>query len=653
MTKPTASASLLLALAAAAAPSVALAQTDFYLHLLHHNDGESQLIDAGSGLEDFGGVARFATVVSDLRTEATTFPAGSFARGSLLLTSGDNFLPGPEFSVSLDRGVPFFDTVALDLIGYDAFIIGNHEFDFGPDILEDFIAGFSTNPAPFLSANLDFSAEPGLQALVDSGRIAPSTVVEVMTDAGPRRVGVIGATTPALSFISSPRGVTVSDDLVNIIQAEVDALTAGGVDIIILSSHLQGLTEELGLIQTLRGVDAIVGGGGGELLANPSDLLVPGDTPDEVAGQSGYPIFGTDADGNDIPIVTTSGDYRYVGRLILGFDADGNLTEILDASGPVRVSGAGPDAVAADPVVQAEVVDPVAAGVAALAANVIGSSEVDLDGRRSSVRNIETNLGNLIADAFLTTGIDLAATFGVDAPDVALANGGGIRNDGIIPAGEITELDTFDILPFSNFITIVPDVPAQRFKEILENAVSRQGLSDGRFAQIAGFTLEFDWRQQAQVLDGDLSVVTPGERVRNVTLSDGTAIITGGDVVPGAQDIDVAIVDFLARGGDQYPFGGLPFTTLGVSYQQSLANMIEDTLMGTISTTAYPEGGEDRIVQSCYADFDLDGELTVFDFIAFQNAFDAGDTSADCNRDGGLDLFDFLCFQNGFTAGCD
>ncbi len=648
MTKRFASASMLLAVAA----GTANAQTDFFLHLLHHNDGESQLIDAGSGLEDFGGVARFATVVADLRAEAMMSPPGDAASGSLLLTSGDNFLPGPEFSVSLDRGVPFFDTVALDLIGYDAFIIGNHEFDFGPDILEDFIAGFSTNPAPFLSANLDFTAEPGLQALVDSGRIASSTVVDVMTDAGVRRVGVIGATTPALPFISSPRGVTVSDDLTNIIQAEVDALTLGGVDIIILSSHLQGLTEELGLIQTLRGVDAIVGGGGGELLANPSDLLVPGDTPDEVAGQSGYPIFGTDADGNDVPIVTTSGDYRYVGRLILGFDADGNLTEILDASGPVRVSGISPDAVAADPVIQAEVVDPVAAGVAALAANVIGFSEVDLDGRRSSVRNIETNLGNLIADSFLTTGINLAATFGVDAPDVALANGGGIRNDSIIASGEITELDTFDILPFSNFITIVPDVPADQFKEILENAVSRQGESNGRFAQIAGFTLEFDWRQQAQVLDGDLMVTTPGERVRNVTLSDGTSIVEDGMVVPGAQDVDIAIVDFLARGGDQYPFRGLPFTTLGVSYQQSLASMIEDTLMGTISMMDYPEGSMDRIIQSCYADFDLDGELTLFDFLAFQSAFDAGETSADCNRDGILDIFDFLCFQNGFAAGC-
>ncbi|MEQ8844695.1 MAG: GC-type dockerin domain-anchored protein [Phycisphaerales bacterium] len=55
----------------------------------------------------------------------------------------------------------------------------------------------------------------------------------------------------------------------------------------------------------------------------------------------------------------------------------------------------------------------------------------------------------------------------------------------------------------------------------------------------------------------------------------------------------------------------------------------------------------------CYADFDGDGELTIFDFLAFQNAFDAGDIAADCDEDGSLTLFDFLCFQNAFDAGCE
>ncbi|MEQ9095553.1 MAG: GC-type dockerin domain-anchored protein [Phycisphaerales bacterium] len=55
---------------------------------------------------------------------------------------------------------------------------------------------------------------------------------------------------------------------------------------------------------------------------------------------------------------------------------------------------------------------------------------------------------------------------------------------------------------------------------------------------------------------------------------------------------------------------------------------------------------------ACPADFDGDGELTLFDFLAFQNAFDAGDPSADFDGDGELTLFDFLAFQNAFDAGC-
>ncbi|UYV13792.1 MAG: hypothetical protein NCW75_05780 [Phycisphaera sp.] len=60
-------------------------------------------------------------------------------------------------------------------------------------------------------------------------------------------------------------------------------------------------------------------------------------------------------------------------------------------------------------------------------------------------------------------------------------------------------------------------------------------------------------------------------------------------------------------------------------------------------------GGE----ADCYADFDSDGELTIFDFLGFQNAFDAGDAAADCDGDGDLTIFDFLCFQNAFDAGCE
>src|SRR5690606_5198095 len=58
-------------------------------------------------------------------------------------------------------------------------------------------------------------------------------------------------------------------------------------------------------------------------------------------------------------------------------------------------------------------------------------------------------------------------------------------------------------------------------------------------------------------------------------------------------------------------------------------------------------------LSACIADFDGDGELTFFDFLAFQNAFAAGEPRADLNEDGVLDFFDFLEFQSLFAAGCD
>ncbi|MFQ5778304.1 MAG: bifunctional metallophosphatase/5'-nucleotidase [Terriglobia bacterium] len=572
-------------------------EVEFWLTVLHNNDGESQLINAGSGLEDFGGVARFATLVEQLRGEAT--PHGK--RGVILVSSGDNFLAGPEFNASLEKGVPFFDSIAMDEVRYDAIALGNHEFDFGPDVLADFIRSFE-RPVPFVSANLDFSAEPSLQALVDEGRIARSVVVNEG-----ERIGIVGATTPNLPFISSPRNVGVDPDVAGTVQAEIDQLESLGVNIIVLISHLQGVQEDLNLLGQLRGVDIAVAGGGDELLANPGDLLIPGDEGNVF---DLYPLFATDADGNQIPVITTSGDYRYIGRLVAGFDYEGNLVAIDTdddgvfrgpRSGPKRVSGVAPDAVEADPKLQAEVVAPVEAAVAALASNVIGTSQVALDGRRSpGVRTMETNEGNLVADALLFQATQLAASFGVPAPDVALQNGGGIRNNNVIPAGNITELDTFDMLPFPNFVTIIPGISRSQFKEILENAVSRAVAGDtpggtGRFAQVAGFTMIWDATGTAQVLDLDENVLTPGTRVQEVVVN-GTTIVTGGAVVAGPA-LTVATIDFLARGGDQYPFRGAPFTAVGVTYQQALRNFIVDSLLGTITAAQYPEGGEGRITR--------------------------------------------------------
>jgi 5'-nucleotidase len=568
----------------------------FTLTILHNNDGESQLVNA-PGNPDFGGVARFKTLVDQLRREAThgRSPAGHSARrGAVLLSSGDNFLAGPQFNASLDKGVPFYDSLALRAMGYDAMAIGNHEFDFGPDVLADFIDGFGRKAPPFVSANLDFSDEPRLAALVRKRTILASTTVY---EAG-ARIGVVGATTPALPSISSPRNVKVLEDVAGLVQAEVDSLTRRGVDKVIFISHLQSLLEDRELIPLLRNVDVAIAGGGDELLADDDTPLVPGDeiSLDPVTGEPlRYPLFVTDAAGVDVPVVTTPGDYKYVGRLVVSFDRRGRVLGVDGGSGLVRVSGVAPDAVAPDRRLQRTVVDPVVAYTDELANTVVASSEVALEGRRDpGVRTQETNLGNLVADALLAAGQQHAAEFGVVPPDVALQNGGGIRNNSLIPAGPLTELDTFAIAPFANFVSVVPDVPRAQFKEILENAVSSAPAAGGRFAQVAGFSFSYDPALPAQEVDNDGNVLTPGERVRSVTLDDGTVLVEDGQVVDG-DPVAVATNDFSARGGDQYPFRGAPFTTVGVTYQQALADYLVDQLAGVVSAADYPEGGTGRI----------------------------------------------------------
>jgi 2',3'-cyclic-nucleotide 2'-phosphodiesterase (5'-nucleotidase family) len=254
------------------------------------------------------------------------------------------------------------------------------------------------------------------------------------------------------------------------------------------------------------------------------------------------------------------------------------------------------DAVMPDRTMQRQVIDPLVADLQALEENVIAISEVDLDGIRGNVRTRETNEGNLMADALLWQAQQAAPGFGAAVPVVGLQNGGGIRNDSVIPAGELTELDTFDIAPFGNFVSVVEDVPRAQFKEILENAYSRVEFGDGRFLQVAGMRVTWDAAGTPQIVDDAGNVVTPGTRVREVVLDDGTIIVTGGAVV-GGDPIDVATSAFLARGGDFSPYRGLPFTTVGFTDQQALANYIVDALAGSITAADYPEGGEGRITR--------------------------------------------------------
>ncbi len=555
------------------------------LTIFHNNDGESKLL----GVEDeteglFGTVAAFKAKLDALRSE--------LENESVTLSSGDNFLAGPQFAVGLENEEGIYDALAMSQIGYDAICLGNHDFDFGPDVLAQFISDFSEE-TPFLSSNLDFTSEANLQALADEGRIAPYTIIEK----GGVQVGVVGATTPSLDYISSPRNTIINDDVAAAIQASVNALTSEGINKIVVISHLQDIEEEKALVASLTNVDVVIAGGGDELLGEEGVETFPGDGD----FYDVYPITVQDSEGNNVYVVTTPGEYKYVGKLDLDFDENGVVTAISDESGLYVVKPEN-DGFNASLRVNAE--EPVQDALDEMASNVVANSEVALDGTRTSIRAIETNLGNLVADAMLWQANQLHTDFGVDAADIGLVGGGGIRNNTVIPAGPISELNTFEILPFSNFVAVVENVTPADFKEVLENSVSAMegGLNSGsgRFLQVAGIDIVWDTEATSIEYDGDGNVINgnTGERIWTATLADGTPIVVDGVVSGTAPNVNIALPDFTARGGDQFNFGtDKSFTTLGVTYQQALYNYLVDGVSGAITAVAYPEDGEDRIVR--------------------------------------------------------
>jgi 5'-nucleotidase/UDP-sugar diphosphatase len=572
----------------------------FWLHVLHNNDGESKVLPLTGAQAGFGGAARFKTLVDSLKGFADAPRGDGVDQGWVMISSGDNILPGVNLNAAIINGVPFYDSILFDLIGYSAITLGNHDFDANPDVLNDLIAG--TTNTTFISSNLDVSAEPGLQTQVNSNKLAKSKVVTV----DGRQIGIVGATTESLPFISSPRNVVVNPVLAAV-QSEITNLTNQGVKIIILSTHLQGLPSELALVPQLSGVDAVIAGGGSEILANPGDLLVPGDVASDP-----YPVVVNDLNGKPVPVVTTVGDYKYVGRLVLGFDNDGNVVDTDTVlSEPVRVSGVAPDAVAADPTVQSLVVNPVQAANDALATNIIAISDSVLDSRRNvpgspspqanfGIRVSETNIGNIIADSTLWEATRIADANGLPIPDIGIQNGGGIRINGTLPAGFVSEKYTYDQLPFNNVLTLVPNVSPERLKVILENSVSRVSTADGRFPHISGMRIVWDSRGTAQVLTPDVppfTVSVEGSRVLEVVLNDGRVIVSNGMVVPGAPSVNIATIDFLVLGGDQYPFNNAPFIRLGVTYQRALFNFISEYLGGLIFNADYPNVINNRVIR--------------------------------------------------------
>jgi 2',3'-cyclic-nucleotide 2'-phosphodiesterase / 3'-nucleotidase / 5'-nucleotidase len=580
-------------------PAAAAADEHVTLTLLHNNDGESSL-------------APIAYTVGEERTPVLVAGAAAFSSvlarevedareaGNAVLTvyAGDAFLASATLACSLPPqpdDTPVHDAVAQALMPYDVHILGNHEFDYGPDFLLRFareLQAGRTDGHPFLSATLDFSGEPAWADLVAEdglirGRPTDGRFVgrsAILEDPGTgERFGIVGATTWALPTISSPRDVSVTADLdatVAAVQAEVDRLLDEGIDRIILVSHLQDVDNDRELVARLRNVDLAVAGGGDELLVSEAvdqdAQLLPGEDPGDVAGS--YPLMQPDADGRSVPIVTTAGSYKYVGRIDVTFGPDGEVVAIdAERSYPRRVIPAGQegidlaelgieDAVEPDPAVVAAAIEPVDACLAEFAATPILRSEVVINVARGGfdpfalgVRSAETNGGNLVADAFLAAFDRYADASGL--PDrggptivVAVQNGGGIRQTAgnLLPAGgtpgeTVTRLDTLNLLPFDNTLVVVEGLSAEDLRTVLER--SCESVGGGGFLQVSAFRYTCD--MTAEVGGRVRDVVVTGDAPS--TMDDVTLIDADGAIVAPGAVVHVVTNSFTASGGDDYP----------------------------------------------------------------------------------------------------
>ena len=544
------------------------------LQILHASDFEA-------GIASLDDAPNFSAVLNGLRSQLPT--------NTLVLSSGDNYIPGAFFTASADPAAPFNgvkgrgDISILNALGIQASCFGNHEFDDNTPlvrslILPDAAVGYAGTLFPYLSANLNFAPDTSLASLVTTdgqdaaagrNKIARSAVLTV---AG-QRIGIVGCTTPTLRSISSPGAVGVLQDLPGSIQPVVDQLLASGINKVIVLAHLQQYALELDLATRLRDVDVVISGGSHAVFAKPGDRLRDGDVAAEA-----YPVRKVSGSGEPVLVVNAGANYRYVGRLLLSFDEAGLIRDVDARSGAYAADAQGVrDAGNAAPAPAVlSVVTNLAAILDAKDGNRFGRTEVYLNGLRNSVRTEESNLGNLTADAnlFRARQTDPSTT-------VSLKNGGGIR-DSIggfaseggatfpVPpaanprvgkkAGDISQLDIENSLRFNNTLSLLT-LTARQLRDTMEWAVAGSG-TPGQFPQVSGMQFSFQPTNKPmtylRATNGTPTAIDfAGERLRNLVVvraDDSLDLVVEDSRVVGDPDRTFRMVtlNFMASGGDSY-----------------------------------------------------------------------------------------------------
>lgn len=462
----------------------------FPLTILHTNDTHANL-DTVSSPDN---IARRVTAIKEAKANAVN---------PLLVDAGDVFSGTLYFNQYLGLA----DLEFMNLVQYDAMTFGNHEFDKGSEVLNDFIehADF-----PFVSSNVNFSADALLTQKFKNevtrdakdATIYPAIIMEVDGE----RVGLIGLTTEDTANIASPGDVTF-ENAVQKAKDTVAMLRKEGINKIVVLSHL-GYDVDVNLAKEVEGIDIIVGGHSHTKLDQA------------VVDRS---------DSEPKLIVQTGEKGQFLGQLEVVFDDEGVLQEWNSSLISVDEKDSNEQyVIQPDPEALQILNTKYKPGVEELKQTEVGTTEVKLNGVRADVRTKETNLGNLIADGML----DAAQAAGTNAV-IALQNGGGIRES--IEAGKITMGDVMTVLPFNNDLVTITLTGAE-IKEAMENGVSKTPAQDGRFPHIAGMKFYYD------------STKPVGSRVLRIEVKGKN----GYEPIDMNKSYEVATNAFTAKGGDFY-----------------------------------------------------------------------------------------------------
>jgi 5'-nucleotidase len=487
----------LLAGSAALALMAGAASAEYTLHILHINDLHSRIepisgsdstcsADANAAGECFGGMARLHTKINELR-DAIRAEGGNV----IVLDAGDQF----QGSLMYTTYKGAVEAEFMNMIGFDAMAVGNHEFDDGPEKLAEFV---DLVDFPLVSGNLDLS-----QSNLLNGKVENHVVLEV----GGERIGIVSALATDTVVTSSPGPNVIFQDEIDSLAADVAALEAEGVTKIIALTHV-GLPMDIAIAQAVPGIDAVVGG--------HSHTYLSASDP----GRAGaYPTWASQEDGTLVPVVQAYAYSKYLGHLELTFDDAGKLihasgdTILLDASVPENEA------------VLARVAE-LAGPIEELKARVVATTSDAIEGSREVCRAVECPMGNLVADAMLDRVKDQGIT-------IAIQNGGGLRAS--IDAGEVTMGEVLTVLPFQNTLATFQATGAQ-LVAALENGVSLVEEGAGRFPQVAG--MKFTWKASNE----------PGNRVLEVMVAEGDGFVP----IDPEKVYGVVTNNFMRKGGDGY-----------------------------------------------------------------------------------------------------